>query len=72
VAHRGPDALAKLLMGRTEPGDTLTTTGGHVLTVVALGATLNGARGRAMLNAERITFTGRFYRDDIGTHEFRR
>jgi phosphoribosylamine--glycine ligase len=72
VAHRGPDALAKLLMGRTAPGDALTTTGGHVLTVVAMGATLNGARGRAMLNAERITFTGRFYRDDIGTHEFRR
>jgi phosphoribosylamine--glycine ligase len=43
-----------------------------VLTVVALGATLNGARGRALLNAERITFTGRFYRDDIGTHTFRR
>lgn len=47
----------------------LKTTGGHVLTVVAFGATLNGARGRALLNAERIAFTGRYYRGDIGQRE---
>jgi phosphoribosylamine--glycine ligase len=48
----------------------MTTTGGHVLTVVALAATLYGARGRALLNAERITFPGRYYRTDIATREF--
>jgi phosphoribosylamine--glycine ligase len=46
------------------------TTGGHVMTVVAMGATLAGARGRALVNAERITFEGRSYRGDIGAKEF--
>jgi phosphoribosylamine--glycine ligase len=46
------------------------TTGGHVLTVVAMGATLAGARGRALVNAERIAFDGRTYRGDIGAKEF--
>lgn len=49
----------------------ISVSGGHVLTVVALGATLNGARGRALLNAERISFSGRTFREDIGLHEFR-
>ncbi len=48
----------------------LTTTGGHVLTVVALAATLNGARGKAVINAERIRFAGRHFRGDIGRQEF--
>jgi phosphoribosylamine--glycine ligase len=46
------------------------TAGGHVLTVVAMGATLAGARGRAIVNAERVTFEGRSYRSDIGSKEF--
>lgn len=49
----------------------ISVAGGHVLTVVALGATLNGARGRALLNAERIQFSGRTFREDVGLHEFR-
>ncbi len=49
----------------------ISISGGHVLTVVALGATLNGARGRALLNAERIAFAGRTFREDIGLDEFR-
>lgn len=44
-------------------------TGGHVATVVALSATLAGARGRAIINAERIRFPGRTYREDVGTSE---
>ncbi|MEF3274848.1 MAG: phosphoribosylamine--glycine ligase [Chloroflexus sp.] len=44
-------------------------TGGHVVTVVALGATLAGARGRAIINAERIRFPGRTYREDVGASE---
>jgi phosphoribosylamine--glycine ligase len=46
------------------------TAGGHVLTVVAMGATLAGARGRAIVNAERVRFEGRSYRSDIGSKEF--
>lgn len=48
---------------------SLYLTGGHVVTVVALGATLAGARGRALINAERIRFPGRMYRDDVGAGE---
>jgi phosphoribosylamine---glycine ligase len=46
------------------------TTGGLVLTVVAQGATLAGARGRALINAERVTFEGRMFRSDIAGKEF--
>jgi phosphoribosylamine--glycine ligase len=49
---------------------TISTTGGHVLTVVALAATLNGARGKALVNAERISFPSRTFRGDIGKREF--
>jgi phosphoribosylamine--glycine ligase len=41
-----------------------------VITVVATGATLAGARGRALINAERILFEGRMFRGDIGAKEF--
>lgn len=70
VAHRGPDPLAKLIMGMEGPRTTITTTGGHVLTVVALGKTLQEARQRALHNAECITFAGRSYAEDIGQREF--
>lgn len=68
-ATRG--GLASLLMGAASGSTGITVTGGHVATVVALGATLAGARGRALLNAERLHFPGRIYREDIGAHEFR-
>jgi phosphoribosylamine--glycine ligase len=62
--------LATLIMGSgVKAGATISTSGGHVLTVVAMGATLNGARGRALLNAERISFPGRYFRGDIGQHD---
>lgn len=48
----------------------LHSTGGLVLTIVAQGATLAGARGRALVNAERVQFAGRAFRDDIGAKEF--
>jgi phosphoribosylamine--glycine ligase len=67
----GPGMLSSLLMGAQAFVPDITLTGGHVLTVVGMGATLNGARGRAILNAERISFPGRTYREDIGSHEFR-
>lgn len=67
----GPNPFAKLIMGiGGEQKNTITTTGGHVLTIVALAGTLNGARGKAIVNAERIHFPGRSYRGDIGQKEF--
>ncbi len=63
--------LGSLFSGGQAPLGAVTVTGGHAATVVALGATLAGARGRALLNAERINFPGRTYREDVGAHEFR-
>jgi phosphoribosylamine--glycine ligase len=51
-------------------GGMARTTGGHVMMVVAVGATLAGARARALVNADRIVFEGRMYRGDIGVKEF--
>jgi phosphoribosylamine--glycine ligase len=42
------------------------TAGGRVLTVVALGSTLQEARARVYDNIERIRFDGMHYRHDIG------
>lgn len=58
------------LFAPSPPGLAPRVAGGHVLTVVAAGATLAGARGRALINAERISFEGRTYREDIGAKEF--
>lgn len=67
----GSGIFSGLIMGSHNTIPDITLTGGHVVTVVAFGATLSGARGRAILNAERITFPGATYREDIGSHEFR-
>ena len=48
----------------------LRVAGGHPLTLVTTGATLAGARGRALINAERIQFEGRIYRSSVGEREF--
>jgi phosphoribosylamine--glycine ligase len=63
-------AFATLIMGKSPTSVGMTTTGGHVLTVVALGSTTNSARSRALINAERISFPGRYFRSDIGQKEF--
>jgi phosphoribosylamine--glycine ligase len=68
--HRGPDPLAKLIMGMEGPGNVITTTGGHVLTVVALGADLQQARAHALANVQRITFAGSCFKEDIALREF--
>jgi phosphoribosylamine--glycine ligase len=41
------------------------TTGGRVMHIVAGGASVAEARDLAYQGAERITFTGKFYRSDI-------
>jgi len=43
------------------------TTGGRVMHIVAGGASVAEARDRAYQGAERVTFTGKFYRSDIAT-----
>lgn len=48
----------------------LHTTGGLVMTIVGQGATLAGARGRALINAERVQFESRTFRTDIAAKEF--
>ncbi len=63
-------ALSKLLMGTLQPTTQLTTTGGHVLTVVALNQQIEIARRQALRNAEQISFTGRSFRHDIGRYDF--
>lgn len=69
--RQGANPLAALLSAGTTAAPGVTVAGGHVAAVVARGATLAGARGRALLNAERISFPGRTYREDVGAHEFR-
>lgn len=71
VTRRGTSPLFSGLFGGGSAESTaVTNTGGYVLTLVALGETLQEAREKALSNAERITFPGRTYRKDIGLHEF--
>lgn len=46
-------------------GGTLVTSGGRVLNVTAVAPTLQEARDRAYEAAERVSFDGMFYRNDI-------
>ncbi len=59
-----------LRMQGVRPATVLHTRPGLVMTVVASGVTLTGARGRALVNAERIHFDGRSFRGDIGVKEY--
>ncbi len=47
------------------PSGGFITSGGRVMHIVAGGATVAEARERAYQGAERVTFTGKFYRSDI-------
>ena len=49
-----------------EPSGAVTTSGGRVLAVSALGETLKEARDSAYQTVEKISFEGAFYRKDIG------
>lgn len=50
----------------TSYDSTLKTSGGRVLGVSAVGATLKGALDKAYQAAEKIQFEGKYYRTDIG------
>ncbi len=47
------------------PAGGFITTGGRVMHIVAGGSSVAEARDRAYQGAERVTFTGKFYRSDI-------
>jgi phosphoribosylamine--glycine ligase len=61
----GPGVKVFHASSKVENGKVLTS-GGRVLTVCALGATLERAQERAYAAARRIQFDGMFYRRDIG------
>ena len=50
---------------KAEDGKLLTS-GGRVLNVVAVGDNLEDARAKAYADAEKIDFTGKYCRKDIG------
>ena len=52
---------------RLGEGGSVVSDGGRVLTVTALGDTLEDARRKAYSNAGRVRFTGAFYRNDIAS-----
>jgi phosphoribosylamine--glycine ligase len=52
---------------RLTEGEGLVSDGGRVVTVAALGDTLEEARRKAYANAGRITFSGSFFRKDIAS-----
>jgi phosphoribosylamine--glycine ligase len=64
----GPDVQVFHAGTARSPEGKLVTAGGRVLTVCALGATLEEASGRAYEAAARIRFRGCQYRKDIGRH----
>jgi len=61
-----PDALVFHAGTRRRDDGKLVSSGGRVLTVAALGPTLEAAREKAYRNVERIRFAGAYYRRDIG------
>ncbi len=54
------------IAGAISKDDTLVTSGGRVLNVVATGKNLEEARIRAYANADKVHFTNRVFRKDIG------
>jgi phosphoribosylamine--glycine ligase len=58
--------VAVFQAGTALQGDTVVTSGGRVLSVTAIGASIDEAAERAYEAAEKITFTGMQFRRDIG------
>jgi phosphoribosylamine--glycine ligase len=66
-----PDTLV-FHAGTARRNGQLVTDGGRVLAVTGLGPDFETAMERSRTGAERITFEGRQYRDDIGWRELER
>jgi phosphoribosylamine--glycine ligase len=60
------DVLAFHAGTRRDERGALVTAGGRVLTITAVGASLDDARAKAYRNVERVRFQGAYYRKDIG------
>ncbi len=46
--------------------DAVLTNGGRVLAITSYGDSIREAAGKSFLNAEKINYTGKYYRKDIG------
>jgi len=66
------DDLMVFHAGTTLQGGTLSVSGGRVLCVTALGATIKGAQQRAYEGVDSIRFEGAQHRRDIGHRAVRR
>jgi phosphoribosylamine--glycine ligase len=64
-----PDILVFHAGTRARDDGGLVTSGGRVLTLVALGPTVAAARERVYANVERVRFAGARWRSDIGARE---
>ncbi|MSU80289.1 MAG: phosphoribosylamine--glycine ligase [Gemmataceae bacterium] len=65
-AAKVPDVKVFHAGTKLEPGGMVTTDGGRVLGVTAIGDTLADAKARAYEAIAKISFPGGFYRKDIG------
>ena len=63
-----PDDVIVFHAGTRFANDRVVTAGGRVLTVAALGETIEDARARAYAGVRRITFDGMQYRGDIALY----
>ena len=65
LAEMPPGSLIFHAGTRFEPGRGLVTSGGRVVTAVALGETVTQAREKALAGARQVRFEGAFFRSDI-------
>ncbi|MEO7634717.1 MAG: phosphoribosylamine--glycine ligase [Sphingomicrobium sp.] len=71
-AAEAEDGVTVFHAGTARDGDRLLSSGGRVLAVTALGATLSEARNRAYQAIDAIDFHDGFHRRDIGWRELER
>lgn len=55
--------------GTKEENGKIVTNGGRVIAITSLGTDLKNTLGQSLINAERISYEGKYYRKDIG-YEF--
>jgi phosphoribosylamine--glycine ligase len=65
LAEMPPGSLIFHAGTRFEPGRGLVTSGGRVVTSVAMGETVAQAREKALAGARQVRFQGAFFRSDI-------
>lgn len=66
---RGIDQTSDCLVfhaGTNKEESKIVTSGGRVMAVTAYGSHLESALARCLVNAEKVNYTGKYYRKDIG------